>query len=197
MSCSPSISSGGRQPSAALVRVKRMISACTQVVGLVITTFVLTACNGNDYEPTVSGDDAAARPRQQEQPQTAPASAKSEPDSPEGAISLAAPLAKPHRKLGVELNRLYHQRELSLLKGARQRQLLVKDGRLLVQIAYEGREEQLIADLDTLQIPILQQFPKFRRLDIGLRSYTELDAVIAMGSVYRIEALVIPLSRSH
>ena len=194
MSSSPSFSNGSRPPSAGLLRLKAMIYACKYMA---VTTFALAACNGVDKEPAVSGADAvAASQGQQENPSAAPTSAKSASDSPKGATPLAAPLAKPHRKLGVELNSLYLQRELSLLKGARQRQLLVKDGRLLVQVAYEGREEQLISDLETLQIPILQKFPKFKRLDIGLRSYTELDAVIAMGGVYRIEALAIPLSRS-
>lgn len=109
---------------------------------------------------------------------------------------LAAPLAKPHKKLGVEMSHLAQSRGASLLKQARQRELLVKEGHLLVQVAYEGREEDLVGLLEGQQIPILHRFSKFQRLDIGLRSYKDLDAVIGLGSIYRIEALSAPMSRT-
>lgn len=120
------------------------------------------------------------------------ATAEPMPDQP---TSMAAPLAKPHQKLGVEMHHLSQQRTTSLVKQARQRQLLVKEGMLLVQLAYEGSEEQLVAALENLEIPVVHRFPRFQRLDVSLRSYTDLDAVISLGSVYRIEALRAPMVR--
>lgn len=108
----------------------------------------------------------------------------------------AVPLAKPHKKLGVEMHRLNLQRSANLVEQARQRNLLVKDGLLLVQLAYEGQEALVTEVLDGLGIPVVHRFPRFQRLDVGLRSYTELDAVISLGSIYRIEALRVPVRRT-
>lgn len=121
------------------------------------------------------------------------ATAEPMPDQPPPS---AAPLAKPHQKLGVEMHHLSQQRTTSLVKQARQRELLVKEGMLLVQLAYEGSEEQVVAALESLGIPVVHRFPRFQRLDVSLRSYTDLDAVISLGSVYRIEALRVPMVRT-
>lgn len=115
---------------------------------------------------------------------------------PANPAPLAVPLAKPHQKLGVEMHHLNQQRDRSLVKQARQRELLVKDGLLVVQLAYEGAEDSVLQALQELQIPVLSTFPKFQRLDAGLRSYSDLDAVIGIGHVYRIEALTTPMSRA-
>ena len=69
------------------------------------------------------------------------------------AEPLAAPLAKPHKKLGVDLHRLVQHRSAGLLKQARERGLMVKDELLRVQLSYEGREADLVASLEGLQIP--------------------------------------------
>ncbi|HCS26886.1 MAG TPA: hypothetical protein DIW43_05505 [Spongiibacteraceae bacterium] len=108
----------------------------------------------------------------------------------------AVPLAKPHKKLGVEMHHLSQQRSAGLVEQARQRNLLVKEGLLLVQLAYEGQEAIVADALGGLNIPIMHRFPRFQRLDVGLRSYADLDAVISMGSIYRIEALSVPVVRT-
>lgn len=117
--------------------------------------------------------------------------------SEEPAPPIAAPLAKPHKKLGVEMSHLHLQRSSSLVKQARQRGLLVKDGRLLVQLAYEGSEEYLQSTLAEREIPVIQRFPRFQRLDVGLRTYADLDTLIKLGSIYRIEALRAPVVRTE
>ncbi|MFT5033791.1 MAG: hypothetical protein ACI89D_001729 [Bermanella sp.] len=117
--------------------------------------------------------------------------------SPSHAEPLAAPLAKPHQKLGVEMHYLVQHRGAGLLKQARERELMVKDGLLRVQLAYEGREADLVAVLEGLQTPIVHRFVKFQRLDIGLRSYKDLDAVISLRAVYRIEAMSSPILRNN
>lgn len=110
---------------------------------------------------------------------------------------LAVPLARPHKKLGVEMSHLAQNRGASLIKQARLRELMVNSGHLHVQLAYEGREEELLGKLEALKIPVLHSFPRFQRLDVGLRTYKDLDAVITLGSVYRVEALSPPLGAPH
>ena len=63
----------------------------------------LAACNGGDLAESAEGPNAEG---------------PNEGDSP-----LAAPLAKPHKKLGVEMHRLSQQRSPGLVKQARQRGL--------------------------------------------------------------------------
>jgi len=105
----------------------------------------------------------------------------------------AAPLAKPHRKLGPVLASL--DRSESLIVAARAAGLNPTQDGLLVQIAYEGDESSLETSLSEQGLVVLHCYPRYQRLDVLVRDFSELDAVTSIGSVFRVQAMQTAISR--
>jgi len=105
----------------------------------------------------------------------------------------AAPPAKPHRKLGPVLASL--DRRESLIVAARAAGLNPTQDGLLVQIAYEGDASLLETSLSDMGLVVLHRYPRYQRLDVLVRNFSELDAVTGIGGVFRVQAMQTAISR--
>ena len=105
----------------------------------------------------------------------------------------AAPPAKPHRKLGPVLASL--DRRESLIVAARAAGLNPTRDGLLVQVAYEGDESLLESSLSEQGLVVLHRYPRYQRLDVLVRNFSQLDAVTAIGGVFRVQAMQTAISR--
>ncbi len=104
-----------------------------------------------------------------------------------------APQAKPQSKLGAVLGSL--DRRESLMIAARTAGLNPARDGLLVQIAYAGEASLLESALSDLGLVVLHRYPRYQRLDVLVRDFSELDAVASLGNVNRVQAMQTAISR--